>query len=478
MAKAAIAGGDGELRFQAALGRFFALLELADPEAGFALNELEELADQLHQPRLSYLAASRRAAFTVLIGDSLDAERQIDAAHELGAALGEPDAYGVYTTQILALNLARGGAQSAGEGLARLPAGVMPPEFAPHEAALRHLGQGDAAAARAVLRSPRPVPPESLFRWRVLAGAAIEVEVDIGAGVDELLPPNYAFLLPYAATMVLIGGAVCAPAPVDFYLGLAKAAAGDLDTAATHLRDAIALADRLEARPNAARSRLALAEVVARQGDTAQARELAATAAEAAERFHLDGVHERAKRLLGQEVRPPAEFRRHGEVWALTFAGTTAQLADAKGLHDIAALLAVPGEQISATRLYGTAEPDTGADEVLDPQARAAYKKRLADLEEEIDEAESNHDSARAEKFRVEREALIQGLAAAYGLGGRVRRLGDPGERARTAVTARIRDALKRIERVHPALGRHLRESVSTGRSCAYEPREPVRWAL
>ena len=35
-------------------------------------------------------------------------------------------------------------------------------------------------------------------------------------------------------------------------------------------------------------------------------------------------------------------------------------------------------------------------------------------------------------------------------------------------MTARIRDALRKIERRHPALGAHLRQSVVTGRMCSY----------
>jgi hypothetical protein len=31
---------------------------------------------------------------------------------------------------------------------------------------------------------------------------------------------------------------------------------------------------------------------------------------------------------------------------------------------------------------------------------------------------------------------------------------------------------------VHPALGAHLRSSVSTGTSCSYDPSEPTRWLL
>ncbi|WP_203909074.1 ATP-binding protein [Rhizocola hellebori] len=478
MANAAIRGGDRDLQFHAILGRHIALLELADPLASSALLEMEELAEQSRQPRLTYLAASRRAAFTILTGDSAKAASQISAAHELAAAIGEPDGDGVWVTQLVALALGQGGAVAAGKAMQALPGPAMPPEYAVQESAMRHLAQGDAAAAAAALGTPRPVPPVSGFRWRALAGAAIEVEADVAAGMPSLLPATYDYLREYAGCMVLIGGAVCAPGPVDLYLGLAAEAMGDLEAAAGHLRAAMALADRLGARPIATRARIELANVLARQGDPVSARQMLTTAADVAAELGLEGLYDRVLRLRATTEAPAAEFRKQSEIWILTFAGTTKQLADAKGLHDIAALLAAPGQQISALQLYGSPDPDTGADEILDAQARAAYKQRLADLEEEIDAAEATHDDGRAAKYRAERDALVAGLAAAYGLGGRVRRLADPGERARSAVTARIRDTLKRIERAHPALGEHLRESISTGRSCAYEPSAAVRWVL
>jgi hypothetical protein len=43
-------------------------------------------------------------------------------------------------------------------------------------------------------------------------------------------------------------------------------------------------------------------------------------------------------------------------------------------------------------------------------------------------------------------------------------------------VTARIKEAIKRIEEVHPELGRHLRASVRTGTFCAYSPEQPHTW--
>lgn len=55
---------------------------------------------------------------------------------------------------------------------------------------------------------------------------------------------------------------------------------------------------------------------------------------------------------------------------------------------------------------------------------------------------------------------------------------GDQPERARKAVTARIRDVIGRIERVHPQLGAHLRATVTTGTRCGYSPPTPTSWRL
>jgi len=116
--------------------------------------------------------------------------------------------------------------------------------------------------------------------------------------------------------------------------------------------------------------------------------------------------------------------------------------------------------------------------EVIDATARSAYRRRLVELDEDAREADAVGDPERGEAIAAEREALIAQLSAAYGLGGRIRRTGHPAERARTAVTARIKDAVRRIDAAHPDLGRHLARSVRTGTFCSYEPEQPVSWQL
>ena len=125
--------------------------------------------------------------------------------------------------------------------------------------------------------------------------------------------------------------------------------------------------------------------------------------------------------------------------------------------------------------------PDFGdAGELLDAEARAAYKARLDELEEELDEAERFNDPIRAERAREERDFLVRELARAVGLGGRDRRAASHAERARLNATRAIRAALANLARAHPALGRHLAANIRAGQYCSYtpDPRTPVTWEL
>jgi hypothetical protein len=157
-------------------------------------------------------------------------------------------------------------------------------------------------------------------------------------------------------------------------------------------------------------------------------------------------------------------------------------LRDVKGLHDIARLLASPGET-HVLDLMGAADPQAHAAagegiELVDPQARRAYRERLEYVQQEIDEAEVANDIERAARARAEAEFLTAELAAALGLGGRSRRGPDAPERARKAVTWRIRSGIDRIAREHPELGRHLRASIRTGTFCSYAPEKLVTWRV
>ncbi|MYV60080.1 ATPase, partial [Streptomyces sp. SID4931] len=182
---------------------------------------------------------------------------------------------------------------------------------------------------------------------------------------------------------------------------------------------------------------------------------------------------------------PSAEFRRNGPVWQLRWDGVTVHVPDAKGLRDLHSLLGLPGADVPAVRLLAPEGGDLvvavgqlGGDPVLDEEAKRRYKEHLDRLDAEIDRAAARDDAQQVEKYDRERQALLDELRTAAGLGGRTRRLGDQTERARKTVTARIRDTLRKLETLHPALAAHLKASVTTGTTCAYRPEHSPDWRL
>lgn len=155
------------------------------------------------------------------------------------------------------------------------------------------------------------------------------------------------------------------------------------------------------------------------------------------------------------------------------------------GLHYLAELLARPGREVFALDLAAgregvdrgsvqpglSASPDPGdAGEVLDREARLAYRRRIEDLQSEIESAEGWHDAERAARATEELDFLAAELASATGLGGRGRRVGSAAERARVNVTRAVRAAMTRIQEHSPALGEHLSRTIRTGTFCSYQP--------
>jgi TolB-like protein/tetratricopeptide (TPR) repeat protein len=173
-----------------------------------------------------------------------------------------------------------------------------------------------------------------------------------------------------------------------------------------------------------------------------------------------------------------ATFRRNGSLWTMAFSGLAVQLTHQKGFVDLAQLLARPGTELHCLELADRPAETSGEAPVLDERARRELKARVRDLQQQIDEADAAHDSGRAERAREELDQIVEHLSGALGLGGRARPLGSAAERARSAVTGRIRNSIKKITTAHSRLGRHLENSVRTGTFCVYEPESPTHWTL
>ena len=208
-------------------------------------------------------------------------------------------------------------------------------------------------------------------------------------------------------------------------------------------------------------------------------------------------------------MNPPEDegclFLRRGDYWIIQNRGQAAGQAEgqaaflktSRGLDCLALLLRNPGREFHVMELVGQVmgksrvlgrashvtdawqgglSSDTGP--VLDARAKAEYRHRFEDLRRDLEEAERFNNPARAERARNEMAAVARQLASAVGLGGRDRKTGSEAERARSAVTKRIKNSINRIGQVVPSLRSHLAVRVKTGYFCSYNPHpeRPVAW--
>ena len=120
---------------------------------------------------------------------------------------------------------------------------------------------------------------------------------------------------------------------------------------------------------------------------------------------------------------PAPVFRREGDYWTIAYDAAVVRLKDARGLRYLEPLLRQPGQSFHVTELI-----------------------RLA--------------------------TCPHGLRPVPGDGA-----AEAVERARKAVTNRVRQTLARIANAHEVLGLHLRNAVHTGTRCVYTPERPIRWS-
>ena len=179
-----------------------------------------------------------------------------------------------------------------------------------------------------------------------------------------------------------------------------------------------------------------------------------------------------------------ASLRREGDSWRVRYGDEAVHLKATKGVEYLHLLLRHPGRDFHVLDLANPGREarayDGDAGELLDPAARAAYKRRLADLRDELEEARRFNDPERAAHAEREIEFLSDELARAVGLGGRNRKAASAAERARINLTRTIGAVVRKIAGECPRLGQLLTASVRTGIFCSYspDPRLRIAWNL
>lgn len=383
--------------------------------------------------------------------------------------------------------------------------------WTPHPGlALLRLSEGDVEGAQALIADaiarPLHIPSKERPPFSDLTLAPLlEAQAEIAAVAGDVPTAQHA-----ADELEAIAGRYPSPwLAASAALAQARAAlvAGDPDRAIRLGADALATWTDLGAPLQAARTRMELAEAHHRQGNQRAARSELEAARSGFEAFGARTWADRATVLLSDVAPSPARapegrtavFRCDGDARTISFAGTTVTLRDLKGFRYIARMVAEPGRELHVLDLVageqGTAVPTPGAADrhdrtamtdgfvglpLLDDAARDAYRRRLVEVDEDIEDALRSNDLGRAELARSDREYLIAELSRAVGLGGTARTAGGAAERARTSVSRSLRYSLDRLCRHHPTLGAHLERCIRTGTYCRYDPdpASPVDWIV
>ncbi|MDN5861735.1 MAG: hypothetical protein L0H84_24305, partial [Pseudonocardia sp.] len=307
------------------------------------------------------------------------------------------------------------------------------------------------------------------------------------AGATTYAGPVYRALLPYAG-LLNVGGGHSAGLPVDDVLGRLAALDGDVVAAVRHARDAVALARSMPAPPLLVHCLDHLADAVERAGDTGNSAAeldvdvLRAEADTLAAAVDVQRPGRAGRGGATSETPASAGIRRDGPTWVLATPLGTARLPDGIGPRQLARLLRTPRQEVSALELGERTHTPVAADlgPALDADAKRAYRRRMRELQAEIDDADTAGDPVRAEPAHVEMEALLRELKRAIGLGGRDRPSGSDAERARVNVVRSLRRTIAAIAAQAPLLGAHLETSVRTGGHCIYlpEPGSVSSWTV
>ena len=443
----ALAASDDERHAQGQLLLANALLEHGSPAYRAALEGCLVILDRLGQPLHRYLAETRRACLALLRGRLDEAEERIERAAALGDRIREPDTGNVRMSQRLELVRARGRPDELSAFAAEAVGHWTGAPIHAHAVAAGFSARaGDTEAARhhvAAVVDLGTWRADRSYLWSVFVRELSHAAVALGD--RDLCAELLDDLGPLAGSCGVNGAVVAFAGSHAHTAGLLAAAVDQPDRSRQLLEQASATYGRLGATGWQAEARRDLVAIP--------------TAAPAPAPCH--------------------SMHRRGGVWHISFAGASAVVPHTKGLGDIARLLATPGADIHALDLMDAADRSGAAGVLADRRALDAYRTRLADLETEVAEARDYHDDGRAARLVAEREALLDELGRLSGVHGRARQFANhPAERARKAITARVRDAIGKLESPLPELARHLHRTIVTGTYFRYRTEPGITWSV
>jgi tetratricopeptide (TPR) repeat protein len=289
------------------------------------------------------------------------------------------------------------------------------------------------AVERPVRVPSRERPPNTALQRAPLLQAQVEIEIaagDIGraqSAADELEIVANRF-----ESKALVARAALAR-------GRVRLAEGDAAGAEQSLSEALGLWNEVGAPYEVALTRLCLAEAHAATGNQHRAgleRQAAHTILEGIEAAPSVTPPTNVEHHGAPNEQPVVSvnvFRREGDYWSVIFDGHTVRVRDLKACDTSRGSLPIQAGSTTcwissqprpaAVRRSTAAMPATcrsafaDAGEILDTRAKEAYRRRLAEIEDDIDQARAIGDAERAAQAHAERDFLVRELARAFGLG-------------------------------------------------------------
>jgi hypothetical protein len=176
-----------------------------------------------------------------------------------------------------------------------------------------------------------------------------------------------------------------------------------------------------------------------------------------------------------------ASLVNEGKFWTILWDREKLRIKSSRGIRLLAVLTDNPGRQFHVMDLErcerkdGPSECDSkfassDGGPMLDDGAKNAYRARLLELRDDLEEAQQFNDLFRASKIKEEMATITNDLARAFGLyATSLRALSDP-ERVRVRVTVAVKGAIEKISNYNSAVGWHLATSIRTGAFCVYRP--------
>jgi len=234
----------------------------------------------------------------------------------------------------------------------------------------------------------------------------------------------------------------------------------------------------------------------------------------------LNNKKEKDVGVSGSEKRQPIDpqknesskseniFRLKGDIWEISFEGITNHYKNLLGLQDLQILLNNPTKSIHVSVLYrnkslnnlqnaehlnklsfeeinekglSITTSEKGID-AIDDKARADYYKRINRLKEEMEDAEEFGNIEKIEELREEKVGIKKQLDISLRKNKwTIRKEKDPKDRMRKAISARIKDVLKKFKNNNNPLFLFLDDTLEFGSYIKYNPQKSpktVDWIL